>query len=162
MAKWASGRKELPRSFATPSDISRYPCKKRFLGSAQRLVIGTGMGVLPVMMEVKGDAERHGIELVALPTVESRRHQRHPHMTFLTEMWAHPNRKPPNEVAEGHFRSGLQRLVAARSQGTDQRTAPARDEAILRRILCLPGVQASLLERLTSSSFQSAFAARKQ
>jgi hypothetical protein len=35
------------------------------------------MGVLPVMMEVKGDAERHGIELVVLPTVESRRHQRH-------------------------------------------------------------------------------------
>jgi hypothetical protein len=43
----------------------------------QRLVIGSGMGVLPVMMEVKGDAERHGIELVVLPTVESRRHQRH-------------------------------------------------------------------------------------
>jgi hypothetical protein len=29
------------------------------------------------VMEVKGDAERHGIELVVLPTVESRRHQRH-------------------------------------------------------------------------------------
>jgi hypothetical protein len=43
----------------------------------QRSVIGTDMGVLPVMMEVKADAERHGIELVVLPTVESRRHQRH-------------------------------------------------------------------------------------
>jgi len=34
----------------------------------QRLVIGTGTGALPVMDEVKREAERRGIELVILPT----------------------------------------------------------------------------------------------
>ncbi|MBV8216138.1 MAG: hypothetical protein JOZ08_23210 [Verrucomicrobia bacterium] len=33
-----------------------------------RLVIGTGGGALPVMPEVKQEAERRGIELIILPT----------------------------------------------------------------------------------------------
>jgi hypothetical protein len=37
----------------------------------RRLVIGTGTGALPVMKEVKREAERRKIKLVILPTVEA-------------------------------------------------------------------------------------------
>ena len=37
----------------------------------RRLVIGTGTGALPVMKEVKREAERCKIKLVILPTVEA-------------------------------------------------------------------------------------------
>jgi len=36
-----------------------------------RLVIGTGTGALPVMKEVKQEAERRKIELLVLPTTQS-------------------------------------------------------------------------------------------
>ena len=36
-----------------------------------RLVIGTGTGRLPVMDEVKHEAERHGINLIILPTAKA-------------------------------------------------------------------------------------------
>jgi hypothetical protein len=37
----------------------------------RRLVIGTGTGALPVMEEVKREAQRRGVELVILPTPEA-------------------------------------------------------------------------------------------
>jgi len=37
----------------------------------RRLVVGTGTGALPVMDEVKREAERREVELVILPTVEA-------------------------------------------------------------------------------------------
>jgi len=37
----------------------------------RRLVIGTGTGALPVMDEVKREAERQQVELVILPTAEA-------------------------------------------------------------------------------------------
>ena len=37
----------------------------------RRLVIGTGTGALPVMEEVKHEAERRQVELVILPTAEA-------------------------------------------------------------------------------------------
>ncbi|MDH4608861.1 MTH938/NDUFAF3 family protein [Pseudomonas sp. BN102] len=37
----------------------------------RRLVIGTGAGALPVMSEVRREAERRGIELIVRPTAEA-------------------------------------------------------------------------------------------
>lgn len=37
----------------------------------RRLVVGTGTGALPVMPEVRREAERRGIELIAMPTAEA-------------------------------------------------------------------------------------------
>jgi hypothetical protein len=37
----------------------------------RRLVVGTGAGALPVMKEVKAEAERRKIELLILPTAEA-------------------------------------------------------------------------------------------
>ena len=37
----------------------------------RRLVIGTGTGALPVMKEVKGEAQRREIELLVLPTAQA-------------------------------------------------------------------------------------------
>jgi hypothetical protein len=37
----------------------------------RRLVVGTGMGALPVMQEVKREAKRRRIELLILPTVQA-------------------------------------------------------------------------------------------
>lgn len=37
----------------------------------RRLVIGTGTGALPVMPEVRREAERRGIELIVKPTAEA-------------------------------------------------------------------------------------------
>jgi hypothetical protein len=37
----------------------------------QRLVVGTGTGALPIMEEVKREADRREIELVILPTAEA-------------------------------------------------------------------------------------------
>jgi hypothetical protein len=43
------------------------------------LVIGTGTGALPVMEEVKHEAQRRGVELVILPTAEAiARLKKHP------------------------------------------------------------------------------------
>jgi hypothetical protein len=49
----------------------------------QRLVIGTGMhGRLPVMDEVRAEAQRRGVELVVGPTAEAIQHlQEHPEAT---------------------------------------------------------------------------------
>jgi hypothetical protein len=47
----------------------------------RRLVIGTGTGALPVMDEVKREAERRGVKLLILPTAEA-----------IAELEAHPNR----------------------------------------------------------------------
>ncbi len=45
----------------------------------RRLVIGTGTGALPVMDEVKREAERRGVELLILPTAKA-----------IAELEAHP------------------------------------------------------------------------
>ena len=37
----------------------------------RRLVVGTGTGALPVMPEVRREAERRGIELIVVPTAEA-------------------------------------------------------------------------------------------
>jgi len=48
----------------------------------RRLVIGTGMGALPVMDEVKEEAKRRGVKLVILPTQEAIAElERHPERT---------------------------------------------------------------------------------
>lgn len=47
----------------------------------RRLVIGTGTGALPVMDEVKREAERRGIKLLILPTAKA-----------IAELEAHPKR----------------------------------------------------------------------
>jgi hypothetical protein len=39
--------------------------------SCRRLVIGTGMGALPVMDQVKREAQRRKVELVVVPTVRA-------------------------------------------------------------------------------------------
>ncbi|HXW64723.1 MAG TPA: MTH938/NDUFAF3 family protein [Burkholderiaceae bacterium] len=46
-----------------------------------RLIIGTGTGALPVMDEVKREAERRGVELLVLPTAQA-----------IAELQAHPKR----------------------------------------------------------------------
>ncbi len=71
------GKKRASKTFRDSFGHKPVSMQEEIPWKCQRLVIGSGMGVLPVMMEVKGDAERHGIEFVVLPTVESRRHQRH-------------------------------------------------------------------------------------
>jgi len=45
----------------------------------RRLVVGTGEGALPVMDEVKREAERRGVELLILPTAQA-----------IAELQAHP------------------------------------------------------------------------
>jgi len=48
----------------------------------RRLVIGTGTGALPVMKEVRREAERRGVELLILPTAEAIVElQKHPKQT---------------------------------------------------------------------------------
>jgi len=48
----------------------------------RRLVIGTGTGALPVMEEVKHEAQRRQVELVILPTAEAiARLKEHPDQT---------------------------------------------------------------------------------
>ncbi|MEZ5446485.1 MAG: MTH938/NDUFAF3 family protein [Gammaproteobacteria bacterium] len=47
----------------------------------ERLVIGTGTGALPVMDEVRREAQRRGVELVVLPTSEA-----------ILEIETHPDR----------------------------------------------------------------------
>jgi len=47
----------------------------------RRLVIGTGTGALPVMDEVKREADRRGVKLLILPTAEA-----------IAELEAHPRR----------------------------------------------------------------------
>ncbi|MFZ6050081.1 MTH938/NDUFAF3 family protein [Pseudomonas sp. CR3202] len=49
----------------------------------RRLVIGTGTGALPVMPEVRREAERRGIELIVRPTAEA--------ITVLQEGQKHTN-----------------------------------------------------------------------
>jgi hypothetical protein len=45
----------------------------------RRLVIGTGAGALPVMKEVKREAQRRNIELLILPTKQAIKELRHEH-----------------------------------------------------------------------------------
>jgi hypothetical protein len=45
----------------------------------RRLVIGTGTGALPVMKEVKREAQRRNIELLILPTKQAIKELRHEH-----------------------------------------------------------------------------------
>lgn len=45
--------------------------EERIPWKCRRLVIGTGTGALPVMDEVKREAERRQIELVVLPTAQA-------------------------------------------------------------------------------------------
>ncbi len=47
--------------------------------NCRRLVIGTGTGALPVMQEVKREAERRGVELLVLQTAQA-----------IAELEAHP------------------------------------------------------------------------
>jgi hypothetical protein len=47
----------------------------------RRLVIGTGTGALPVMDEVKREAERRGVKLLIVPTAKA-----------IAELEAHPKR----------------------------------------------------------------------
>ena len=51
-------------------DIRRYPSRSGYPGHV-RLVIGTGTGALPVMDQVKREAQRREIELVIVPTVRT-------------------------------------------------------------------------------------------
>jgi hypothetical protein len=52
--------------------ILPYPSRRTYPGNVGALVVGTGAyGKLPVMKEVKREAERRKIELLVLPTAQA-------------------------------------------------------------------------------------------
>jgi hypothetical protein len=59
--------RKVPRSFRTHA----LSLEEKIPWRCRRLVVGTGEGALPVMDEVKREAERHKVELLILPTEEA-------------------------------------------------------------------------------------------
>jgi hypothetical protein len=60
--------RKVPRSLRTHAALS---LEEKIPWRCRRLVVGTGEGALPVMDEVKREAERHKVELLILPTEEA-------------------------------------------------------------------------------------------
>src|SRR6266566_1224605 len=64
-------KKKLSKKFRDDFGHTPLSIEEEIPWKCQRLVIGTGTGALPVMKEVKREAERRKIKLVILPTVEA-------------------------------------------------------------------------------------------
>jgi hypothetical protein len=65
-------RKKKPsRPFRDAFGHTPLSIEERIPWKCQRLVIGTGAGALPVMKEVKQEAERRKIKLLVLPTTQA-------------------------------------------------------------------------------------------
>jgi hypothetical protein len=65
-------RKKKPsRPFRDAFGHTPLSIKEKIPWKCQRLVIGTGTGALPVMKEVKQEAKRRRIKLLALPTTQA-------------------------------------------------------------------------------------------
>jgi hypothetical protein len=77
VGRFESGRRSFQRNTATSSGTLRYPSKKRSPWKCSRLLIGTGTGALPVMDEVKREAEHQRIELLIMPTAQAIRELEH-------------------------------------------------------------------------------------
>ena len=70
-ARWANERRKLPRSSAETFGHTPLSLEEEIPWKCSRLVVGTGEGALPVMDEVKREAERRKVELLILPTEEA-------------------------------------------------------------------------------------------
>ena len=64
-------KKKLSKPFREEYGHTPLSIEEDIPWKCRRLVIGTGTGALPVMQEVKREAERRKIKLVILPTVEA-------------------------------------------------------------------------------------------
>jgi hypothetical protein len=64
-------RKKPSKKFREAFGHTPLSIEERIPWECRRLVIGTGTGALPVMKEVKQEAERRKIELLVLPTSEA-------------------------------------------------------------------------------------------
>src|SRR5215470_10695382 len=65
-------RKKKPsKNFRDDFGHTPLSAKERIPWKCHRLVIGTGTGALPVMDEVKREAQRRGVELRILPTAQA-------------------------------------------------------------------------------------------
>jgi hypothetical protein len=64
-------KKKLSKKFRDAFGHTPLSIKEEIPWKCKRLVIGTGTGALPVMEEVRREAERRNITLVVLPTAEA-------------------------------------------------------------------------------------------
>ena len=70
-------KKKLSKRFREEFGHTPVSMKEEIPWNCQRLVIGTGGGAMPVMDEVKREAERRNVELCILPTVEAIKELKH-------------------------------------------------------------------------------------
>jgi hypothetical protein len=64
-------KKKLSKKFRDAFGHTPLSIKEEIPWKCKRLVIGTGTGALPIMEEVRREAERRNITLVVLPTAEA-------------------------------------------------------------------------------------------
>jgi hypothetical protein len=64
-------KKKLSKKFRDAFGHTPLSIEEKIPWKCHRLVIGTGTGALPVMKEVKREAQRRKIKLLILPTVEA-------------------------------------------------------------------------------------------
>jgi hypothetical protein len=64
-------KKKLSKKFRDAFGHTPLSIREEIPWKCKRLVIGTGTGALPVMEEVRREAERRNITLVVLPTAEA-------------------------------------------------------------------------------------------
>ena len=64
-------KKKASKKFREAFGHTPLSLEEKIPWKCRRLVVGTGEGALPVMDEVKREAERRNIELVILPTEEA-------------------------------------------------------------------------------------------
>jgi hypothetical protein len=64
-------RKQPSRKFRDDFGHTPLSVEEEIPWRCRRLVIGTGTGALPVMEQVRREAERRGIELVMVPTARA-------------------------------------------------------------------------------------------
>jgi hypothetical protein len=75
-------KKKLSKKFRDEYGHTPVSIEEEIPWDCQRLVIGTGTGALPVMDEVKREAERRHVTLVVLPTAKAIAElKQHPHGT---------------------------------------------------------------------------------
>ena len=63
--------KKPSKKFRSAFGHTPFSIEEEIPWKCQRLVVGTGAGALPIMDEVKHEADRREIELVILPTAEA-------------------------------------------------------------------------------------------
>jgi hypothetical protein len=64
-------KKKLSQSFRGAFGHTPLSIEERIPWKCRRLIIGTGTGALPVMKQVKREAQRRRIELVIVPTIRA-------------------------------------------------------------------------------------------